>query len=294
MLPPGDHWLTVPAGGRERRALVHVPAGHDASRPAPVVLFFHGAGATVEWTLAETGWGTTADREGFLAVIPEGTPPHTDRPPSFRHNPPLWSYRAGAGVDDVGFATAVLDELERRFLVDLDRVHAAGFSSGAAMTFLLATRLADRLASVAPVAGYCTAPEPRPVHPVPTLYLVGDADPLAPLEGGPIVSPWGGHTEVRPPLRTVFEKWARAIGCPTEPHLVRDEGGVRVTAYGPGEGGGVLVVEVVAGLGHHWPGGKGGLSRRIAGEPSDRVNANDVIWDFFRRHPLNAEGERGA
>jgi polyhydroxybutyrate depolymerase len=53
-----------------------------------------------------------------------------------------------------------------------------------------------------------------------------------------------------------------------------------------GAGGTEFRAVVVAGLGHHWPGGRGRLSERIGGRPSGRVNANELIWAFFRRHRL--------
>ena len=50
-----------------------------------------------------------------------------------------------------------------------------------------------------------------------------------------------------------------------------------------GAGGAVFVVYTVEGLGHHWPGGRGRLSRRLFGPPSDRIRANELIEDFFRQ-----------
>jgi polyhydroxybutyrate depolymerase len=41
-------------------------------------------------------------------------------------------------------------------------------------------------------------------------------------------------------------------------------------------------MEVIPGLGHHWPGGKGLLNPRIGGTPSDAVDANSRVWEFFR------------
>jgi polyhydroxybutyrate depolymerase len=39
------------------------------------------------------------------------------------------------------------------------------------------------------------------------------------------------------------------------------------------------------GLGHHWPGGKACLPQRYLGKATDRINATDLIWDFFQAHP---------
>jgi polyhydroxybutyrate depolymerase len=38
-------------------------------------------------------------------------------------------------------------------------------------------------------------------------------------------------------------------------------------------------------MGHVWPGGINRLPERLVGKPSDKLNATDVIWDFFKTHP---------
>jgi polyhydroxybutyrate depolymerase len=42
----------------------------------------------------------------------------------------------------------------------------------------------------------------------------------------------------------------------------------------------------IEGLGHHWPGGRGEFNERIAGPPSNRVNATELIWEFFQQHSM--------
>jgi polyhydroxybutyrate depolymerase len=150
------------------------------------------------------------------------------------------------------------------------------------MTFRAAAELSSRLAAVAPVAGYCRVPDDaRLAQPVPTFYLIGSADPLVPLRGGDVRSPWLHRLIRRPPLASSLETWAPLIGCASIPITESDEDGARVEVY-PG------VVEfrvlLVEGLGHHWPGGKGQLNHRIAGPPSNRVDATTEIWRFFQRH----------
>jgi poly(3-hydroxybutyrate) depolymerase len=34
-----------------------------------------------------------------------------------------------------------------------------------------------------------------------------------------------------------------------------------------------------------WPGGRNLLPERIVGKSSDKLNATDVIWEFFKAHP---------
>lgn len=286
---PGTHRLALQHDGLRRSFLVHVPASYAETEKLPVVLMLHGAGATALWTVQETGWIATADRVGFLAVFPEGVPVHPHEPPSFRRNPQLWNDGSGRGaigrmnVDDVGFFRSLLDFLEAKFAVDPQRIYAAGFSNGGGLTYRLGVELADRLAAIAPVAAHCWVETPRPRRPVPTFALVGVNDPLAPLAGGEVQSPFGGRTWM-PPLADTWNKWASALGCPPEAELLHEHDGVRTVRHGPCDRGAELRICTVAGLGHHWPGGKGLLNPRLAGPPSDKVWANDLLWEFFRGH----------
>lgn len=274
--------LATPAG--ERRYLLARPPA--AGRP--LVLLLPGAGATAAWADAETGWSALAAREGFALAVPEGLPPDPARPPKFLTNPPRWDDGPAdpgdwlhSDADDVGFLTAVIGDAVRRTAADPRRVCAAGFSNGAGMAFRLAAERAELLAAVAPVAGHCRVPDPRPSRPVPTLYLIGTADPLAPPGGGSVRLPWSGRTAQRPPVADTLRRWAAAIGCATAPEVLSDAGGVREERFpGPVEFRAVFV----EGLGHHWPGGRGRLGTRIGGPWSDRVNATEAIWDFFRKH----------
>src|SRR5262249_46528885 len=129
----------------------------------------------------------------------------------------------------------------------------------------------------------------RPRRPIPTIYLIGTEDPLAPLDGGEVASPFGGRTWM-PSVPETWRVWAKALGCPPEPAVVRDHDGVHVLRHGPCAGGAEFLICTMGGLGHHGRGGKGMLSPSLAGSPSDRVRANDVIWNFFRGHPLPPAG----
>lgn len=262
-------------GAGERSYLVHTPA---TPGPWPVVIMLHGAGGTAHWALRDTRWDEHADRHGFLLVLPDATRPDPSEPAGFLLNPQVWNDGAGNGVparpdaDDVGFVATMLDEVAANFTVDSTRVYLTGFSNGAGMAFRLAAECSDRFAAVAPVAGYCHA---RPTRPVPTLYLVGDADPLVPLRGGEVVTPWGRKRVIRPAVGETLARWGWGIS----PRVVGHAAGVLVEEYpGPAP----FLAYTVEGLGHHWPGGRGEFNHHIAGPPSDRVDACELIWEFFR------------
>jgi polyhydroxybutyrate depolymerase len=258
-------------------------------RGAPLVVFLHGTGATAAWADEETGWSWLAAREGFALALPEAHRRELELPPKFLTNPQRWndgSPTAPVSVrasDDVAFLTAVLDDVERRAATDRRRVYVSGFSNGAAMAFRLTAELAGRVAAVAPVAGYCWVKDPKPLRPVPTLYLIGSLDPLVPLRGGEVRSPWQHRYVRRPPVADTLERWARAVGCHETPRTESDDGTVRVDVYpGPVP----FRAVTVEGLGHHWPGGKGGFNPRIAGPLSGAVDGTRIVWDFLKHRSL--------
>lgn len=271
---------TLSIGGVDRRYLLHAP---DAGlEPMPAILVLHGAGGSAAWARDETRWNDSADKHGFVVAYPEGLAVDPAKPSGFLDNPKVWNAGAGPGLvvnrgpDDVAFLAAAIADLQRHAPIDPNRVFVTGFSNGAAMTFQFASQRPDLVAAIAPVAGFC--PKVAPIaRPVPTLYIVGDADPLVPIHGGEVVSPWSGKIDVRPPLVESLFRWSTALGIAPRPIESRERDGVRVDEYAAD-----FRVVTIAELGHHWPGGRGRLLRRLAGKPSNRVNANEMIWDFFR------------
>ena len=288
-LKSGDHTRTITIGPRTREYILHVPASCDRERPLPLVLVFHGGGGTAKLAALSTRWSDKADRVGLFVVYPEGIRPEPERPATFLRNPPFWNAGSGIGcagrenVDDVGFIRSLLDELGEALPVDPRRTYAVGFSNGASMAFRVAMELSERFAAIAPVSGLLWRQEPRPTRPVPMIYITGTADPLNPLDGGSIRSPWG-KLEARVSVTRSVETWASWLNCPAEPRVISDRDGVRRVRYGPGDQGSEVEFITIADAGHVWPGGPEILAERIAGKRTDKLNATDAIWEFFERH----------
>src|SRR3984957_7367465 len=290
---PGNHneSIVVGAGVNKltRTFIVHVPPGFDGKSKVPVVFMLHGAGGSGEGAIPETGWDVKSDREGFVAVFPDGTPPHPLMPARFLINPRLWNDGSGRGamgvdhVDDLGFISAMIDFLEAHYLADPSRIYCTGFSNGASMTFSVGLNLSNRIAAIAPVSGHLWYRQKQLAYPVPLLYIVGTDDPLNPLGGGKVKLPWE-TIENRPAVEDSLKEWERMLGCGPEVQTARSKGVLEV-AYDQCAKGGEVEYYRVEGLGHIWPGGKNRLPEKWVGKPSDSLNATDVIWEFFKAHP---------
>jgi polyhydroxybutyrate depolymerase len=225
-------------------------------------MMLHGAGGSADFATRETGWSRLAEREGFAVVYPEGMAQRPEKTPKFLTNPQQWNDGSGRGRhDDVGFLLAVLGDLQP--IIDPARVYVTGFSNGAGMAFRFAAEHADGIAAIAPVAGHCWIEHPRPSRPMPTYYLVGDADPLIPLDGGRARTPWGIVSD-RPSVAETLRRWAAAIG-----HV---------------PGSSFFPVRIIPNHGHHWPGGQALLGERMGGPASSSVDATSEIWEFLYKH----------
>lgn len=266
----------------------YVPPYANFERRVPVVIFLHGAGGSGPWADGETGWSLLAQRQGFAVVLPDGSPIHPNKPAKFLTNPLIWNDGSGAwgerqrSLDDIDFLSALLDELPRQLPIDPQRVFLTGFSNGAGMTFRFAASAADRLTAIAPVAGIWWTPLEQPRCPIPTFFLCGDVDPLIPYAGGRVRNPWGLIID-KPSVPETVEAWARAIGWTgTAVEVLTSAEHVRWQRY-PTSSGVEMQFALIEGLGHHWPGGKGQLSHKIAGPASHRLHATDAIWQFFHQ-----------
>ena len=269
-------------GGRERTYVVRVPSGVAGENSGvALVIVLHGAGGNARNAEAMTGFTAKGAAERFIVAYPEGT---SRRRPLFTWNAGhCCGYAMEQRVDDVGFISALIDELAATHRIDRKRVYVTGMSNGAMMAHRLGIELADRIAAIAPVVGTVFGDEPRPRSRVSALMINGMLDEFVPYRGGPpggrFREAWDG-TPTRPALdQSRF--WAEANGC--SPTFDTENGraySVRRHDCRP-----PIAVEMysVKDNGHAWPGGRSG-SRR-GDTPSTSLNATDIIWAFFRAHP---------
>lgn len=280
-LVPGDHVRVLKIGGEYRSYSIHVPPSYDAKQPIPVILAFHAAMMNATAMARFCGLNEKADRSRFIVVYPNGT-----------GSTSLFLFWDAGGVrgrpsDDVGYVAKLLDDLATVANVDSKRVYATGMSNGAMMCYRLAAELSDRIAAIAPVAGTMAIEKCDPRRPVPVLHFHGTKDGLV-LFGGP---------DDRIPKNLKFlsvedsvRAWARVNGCPETPEIrdVPDQAADGTTlkkkTYGPGREGAEVILYVVEGGGHTWPGRE--PRSRFLGKTTKDVSANDVIWEFFERHPM--------
>ncbi len=244
LLAPGDRNLTIDVGGRKRSLILHVPT--TTTGPLPLVLVFHGAYGTAADTKRTTDFDRAADAHGFLVAYLQG---YQD----------FWNDLAGhtaaqqAGMDDVAFASAAIDEISRLEPVDQQRVVAAGFSNGALLADVLGCQLADRLALIVVASGPFSeqvSQSCNPARPVSVLETHGTADPTIPYDGGHFSSDTGGETVLSAPDSAA--RWAQLDGCDATPSSKTISNAV-VTSYSGCRDGTTVTLRSLQGWRHAWP-----------------------------------------
>jgi polyhydroxybutyrate depolymerase len=286
-LQSGDHTRTLTVGHRKRSFVVRLPKSYDGTRPYPVVLAYHGGGSNAEQMVHFCGLNEKADRAGFIVAYPNGTGPQ-ERGALTWNGGNCCGYAVQHNVDDVAFTRALLDDLAKVVKLDPRRVYATGMSNGALLVYRLASELSDRIAAIAPVAGPMGIATCSPKRPVPVIHFHGTNDDFAPFNGGTGAKSLTGtnHYSVDHSIRA----WVKANGCKEEPVTVelpdqaKDGTKVRKKTYGGGKDGAEVVLVVIEGGGHTWPGRQPLV--KVLGRSTRNVSANDLIWEFFEKHPM--------
>lgn len=280
----GDYERFIEVGDRLRRYEIHVPPSYTKNKPYPVVLNLHGGGGHAGSARMQSRMDAKADSVGFIVVYPDGTGVLKNR---------LLAWNAGRccgypmqhNVDDVGFTRSLLDDLTKLFRIDPNRVYATGLSNGALMSYRLACELSDRIAAIAPIAGALVFENCRPVHPVSVIHFHGTADESVPYHGG-IGKQSVSKTDF-PSVKRTIQGWLDRNGISPKPLKTVIKDHATIVTYRGLDGSEVLLV-TMEGTGHTWPGGRRMLPKRKTGEISRIISANDMMWDFFQRHPMKS------
>ena len=274
-----EHRLTV--DGRDRTFVVQAP--REPLGPLPVVFFFHGGGWNGLRTAA-LGFRDMVAIEQFIAVYPDAWKEHWN---DGRNAPSIASQREG--VDDVKFVRAMVEYLGTQYEIDRSRIFATGVSNGAIFCHYLAAHAADLIAGIAPIIGGMAEPVAatfKPSHPISLLVIQGDADPLVPIEGGPV-----GSSDRRGRVistEEMLKKYLEHNGITGDPQVEQlpdldpYDGTVTVVyRWPPGRDGVRVEYYLVKGGGHTVPGIEyGGVGNR-----SRDFNALEVVWNFFKKCP---------
>jgi len=308
----------VQVDDRKRTFVVHLPQGYDSQRHHPVVILLHGFEQDAAQMARLTHFNEFADRDSIIAVYPNAVAGRWivggDEPRPYRRGPyrrpGVWGpgyprgphpepgdRREGAVRNqDMQFLHRMLDRLSAHYSVDTRRIYATGLGEGGFVALRMGCNMADRIAAIAVVA----AAMPRtltcvPSRPVPALLMNGTDDPIVRYDGGRYKN---GMLHLLSAEDSAKEL-ARLNHCsekPSESKLPSVQKGAKdakVYLFDGCHENAQVVLYVVKGGGHTWPGGEQYMTEKEVGKTSNSLNANETIWSFLVTKKLAGENAAG-
>lgn len=233
---------TLTVGSTTRQMIVYAPS--SIKKNCPLIITMHGMGQTMNDQKNQTSFQPVADANGFILVYPQsiGT---------------TWDLN---GTSDIDFILAIINEMDKRYGIDRDRVYLSGFSMGGMMCYYAATKIADKIAAIAPVSGFLmSGPNAVSSRPIPIIHLHGMNDNFVPYNN----------------VQTHIDAWVKRNGCP--PAVVTNPFSDMLSIkkyYGPGKEGVEVIFIGVSGVDHWYSNGTGG------------VVSSQEIWSFFSKYSL--------
>jgi polyhydroxybutyrate depolymerase len=288
----GDYTYTLSWGGLTRSYVVHVPPAYNCREALPVVLVMHAAGGSASQSINNYRMSPVADRNGFLVVYPNGTGVQI-------LGTGLYTWNAGYccgpaldnNVDDMGFLSALLDDLPNQFKVDVNRIYAAGISNGGMMAHRLGAQMSDRIAAIGVVSGSIGGVSskgvpfeiPPPSRPVPVMIFHGKQDDVIAYFGGPTPSSLDAG-RVDKSVADAVNFWAGMDACSNRTTDTLAGGNITHDMFGGCQANTEVQLYSIEDGTHSWPGAR--KPNVLQELPNQQISADELMWKFFAVHPL--------
>ena len=151
------------------------------------------------------------------------------------------------------------------------------------MSYRLAAQIPERVTAIAAIAGGLAIDVSHVRFPVSVIHFYGTVDEYVPISGGR-----GEKTSkgvVHRALNETIATWVKVNRASTTPIVealpnLHDDG-TSVVRKRYDAGMADVVLYVIEGGGHTWPGRRG--PKRLLGPTTFDISANDVMWAFFQK-----------
>ncbi|CAN8100561.1 unnamed protein product [Discula destructiva] len=282
--------------------LLYLPDKYEPTRPAPLILSYHGGNRNASEQQDLDLLSTPFFNEDYIVVYPNGIDE-------------TWQGVPGVETDDLGFTADILDDLESQYCIDQNRLFATGKSQGGGFVGVLACdeHLSKRISAFAPVSGAfyianttgdTCDPESIPYNPdispaknctpgrtsIPMLEFHGLNDSTINYNGGV------RRKACLPTIPHWIQTWAERDGLGSTNTSSRVPGaldGSMAIRYEFGQGSKQgLVTHIMDGtnIGHDWPSSLLNDDAEGNGDPPASFNASSIIIEFFAAHSLTKSG----
>ena len=275
--------------GVEREYIIHVP--ENLNQDSPIVFVIHGYTGSAEGIAAYTGMNNIAEREGFIAVYPQGT---IDSNGNTFFNVG-YEFNDDSPINDVSFIRELVRSISQEFNLKRKKAFATGMSNGGDMSYLLACTSSDLFKAVAPVAGVLMKGLKDSCElssPVPIFEIHGTADKISLFEGDlNNEGGWGAYYDLPSTIDFFAERYQ--LTNKSVKQMTSKESGADYDIFFERHWSDDLEEEVwmyrIEDGRHVWPGIKlnwwdNPLAWFYFGSGNEDINASEEVWAFFKKY----------
>ena len=275
--------------GVEREYIIHVP--ENLTEDFPIVFVIHGYTGSAEGIAAYTGMNNIAEREGFIAVYPQGT---IDSNGNTFFNVG-YEFNDDSPINDVSFIRELVRSISQEFNLKRKKAFATGMSNGGDMSYLLACTSSDLFKAVAPVAGVLMKGLKDSCElssPVPIFEIHGTADKISLFEGDlNNEGGWGAYYDLPSTIDFFAERYQ--LTNKSVKQMTSKESGADYDIFFERHWADDLEEEVwmyrIEDGRHVWPGIKlnwwdNPLAWFYFGSGNEDINASEEVWAFFKKY----------
>ena len=275
--------------GVEREYIIHVP--ENLNQDSPIVFVIHGYTGSAEGIAAYTGMNSIAEREGFIAVYPQGT---IDSNGNTFFNVG-YEFNDDSPINDVSFIRELVRSVSQEFNLKRKKAFATGMSNGGDMSYLLACTSSDLFKAVAPVAGVLMKGLKDSCElssPVPIFEIHGTADKISLFEGDlNNEGGWGAYYDLPSTIDFFAERYQ--LTNKSVKQMTSKESGADYDIFFERHWSDDLEEEVwmyrIEDGRHVWPGIKlnwwnNPLAWFYFGSGNEDINASEEVWAFFKKY----------
>ena len=275
--------------GVEREYIIHVP--ENLNQDSPIVFVIHGYTGSAEGIAAYTGMNNIAEREGFIAVYPQGT---IDSNGNTFFNVG-YEFNDDSPINDVSFIRELVRSISQEFNLKRKKAFATGMSNGGDMSYLLACTSSDLFKAVAPVAGVLMKglkDSCELTSPVPIFEIHGTADKISLFEGDlNNEEGWGAYYDLSSTIDFFAERYQ--LTNKSVKQITSKESGADYDIFFERHWSDDLEEEVwmyrIEDGRHVWPGIKlnwwnNPLAWFYFGSGNEDINASEEVWAFFKKY----------
>ena len=275
--------------GVEREYIIHVP--ENLNQDSPIVFVIHGYTGSAEGIAAYTGMNNIAEREGFIAVYPQGT---IDSNGNTFFNVG-YEFNDESPINDVSFIRELVRSISQEFNLKRKKAFATGMSNGGDMSYLLACTSSDLFKAVAPVAGVLMKGLKDSCElnsPVPIFEIHGTADKISLFEGDlNNEGGWGAYYDLPSTIDFFAERYQ--LTNKSVKQMTSKESGADYDIFFERHWSDDLEEEVwmyrIEDGRHVWPGIKlnwwnNPLAWFYFGSGNEDINASEEVWSFFKKY----------